>query len=208
MAIVAAVDDSFKRPGSVPFSWEVRPASQETLSSPFKTTVSLPATSPAGAISSVVFFHLLSLQEPLSIPSRSFISYTLEAQTAAAVAVWTLLSGAFFPFNPARFLSSGGSSTVLTGLRKSKTGGRRKTGSRSDREYCSDMETMSPWTASSRRSVSPRWDSPKSSSLPSGSRRDSPAKLNGSPSFPEKSSPIKPKPLGYASSDDKSPPLS
>ncbi|KAH0849679.1 hypothetical protein HID58_096178 [Brassica napus] len=52
-------------------------------------------------------------------------------------------------------------------LRKNKSsGGLRKTGSRLERGYCSDMETMSPRTVSSRRSVShQRWDSPKSSSF-------------------------------------------
>ncbi|RID78952.1 hypothetical protein BRARA_A01731, partial [Brassica rapa] len=46
-------------------------------------------------------------------------------------------------------------------------GGLRKTGSRLERGFCSDMETMSPRTVSSRRSVSLRWDSPKSSSFSS-----------------------------------------
>ncbi|KAF8103584.1 hypothetical protein N665_0188s0511 [Sinapis alba] len=206
MAIVAAVDDSFKRQGTVPFSWEVRPGVPKTqVSQP--GTGNTPLLHPPKKLSPLrlkPLSHSQPLFPPaLSPPSSSFISTSKSRSLSPLAPSFSTPSklkppppsqsggGLYSPAPSFRstprafserwqlnrpnrgseseprpefaFAGLGCFPTPKFRLRKSKTGGRRKTGSRSDREYCSDMETMSPWTASSRRSVSPRWDSPKSS---------------------------------------------
>ncbi|KAJ0241443.1 hypothetical protein HA466_0218400 [Hirschfeldia incana] len=210
MAIVAAVDDSFKRPGSVPFSWEVRPGVPKTrVSQPGTGTGNgnAPLLQPPKKLSPLRLkplsrSHSQPLFPPaLSPPSSSFISSRSKSRSPSPLAPSfptpsklkpppPSQSGLYSPAPSFRstprafserwqlnrsdrvrpgsesepgpdfgFAGLGCFPTPKFRLRKSKTGGarRKKTGSRSDREYCSDMETMSPWTASSR------WDSPKSS---------------------------------------------
>lgn len=205
MAIVAAaVDDSFKRPGTVPFSWEVRPGVPKTrVSQPGNGDT--PLLQPPKKLSPLRLKPLSrsqSLLPPaLSPPSSSFISSSKSRSLSPLAPSFptpsklkppppSSQSGLYSPAPSFRstprafserwqlnrhdrvrpgseseprpdfaFAGLGCFPTPKFRLRKSKTGGgrRRKTGSRSDREYCSDMETMSPWTVSSR------WDSPKSS---------------------------------------------
>ncbi|RID56309.1 hypothetical protein BRARA_G03516 [Brassica rapa] len=213
MAIVAAVDDSFKRPGTVPFSWEVRPGVPKTRTSQPGTGTgtgngNAPLLQPPKKLSPLrlkPLSHSQPLLPPaLSPPSSSFISSSKSRSLSPLAPSFPTpsklkppppsQSGLYSPAPSFRstprafserwqlnrhdrvrpgseseprpdfgFAGLGCFPTPKFRLRKSKTGGRRKTGSRLDRDYCSDMETMSPWTASSRRSVSPRWDSPKSS---------------------------------------------
>ncbi|CAF1896285.1 hypothetical protein HID58_046360 [Brassica napus] len=186
MAIVAAVDDSFKRPGSVPFSWEppkklsplrLKPLSHSqpllppALSPPSSSFISSRSKSRSLSPLAPSFRTPSKLKPPP--PSQSGLyspAPSFRSTPRAFSERWQLnRSDRVRPGSESEprpdfgFAGLGCFPTPKFRLRKSKTGGRRKTGSRSDREYCSDMETMSPWTASSRRSVSPRWDSPKSS---------------------------------------------
>lgn len=212
MAIVD-VDDSFKRPGTIPFSWEIRPGVPKTrISQPDNnTTTTLLLLHPHKKLSPLRLKPLshsqpLLLPPALSPPSSSFISNSktrpLSPLTPPSFSTPSKLKppppshqsgfyspGPSFRSSPRAFserwqlhrpnrVRPGSESeprhdfavaglgcfpTPKFRLRKNKNGGRRKTGSQSERDYCSDMETMSPWTVSSRRSVSPRWDSPKSS---------------------------------------------
>lgn len=211
MAIVS-VDDSFKRPGTVPFSWEIRPGVPKTrMSQPgnsnTNTTTILHPPKKLSPLRLKPLSHSQPLFPPaLSPPSSSFISNS-KSRPLSPLTPPSFSStpsklkppppshsgfyspGPSFRSSPRAFserwqlhrpnrIKSGSESEhrpdfAVAGLgcfptpkfrsRKNKSGGRRKTGSRSERDYCSDFETMSPWTVSSRRSVSPRWDSPKSS---------------------------------------------
>ncbi|KAJ4909166.1 hypothetical protein Rs2_03787 [Raphanus sativus] len=205
MAIIV-VDDSFKRPGTVPFSWEIRPGVPKTR--PENT----PLLQPHNKLSPLRLKPLSSHSQPflppaLSPPSSSFISKSKSRSSSPLTPSFSapsklkplppsrsgfnsLSPGPSFRSSPRAFserwqlnrpnrVRPGSESEprpdfAFAGLgcfpkpkfrlRKDKSGGgRRKTGSRLERGYCSDMDTMSRWTVSSRRSVSPRWDSPKSS---------------------------------------------
>ncbi|KAJ0231674.1 hypothetical protein HA466_0297860 [Hirschfeldia incana] len=208
MAVIV-VDDSFKRPGTVPFSWEIRPGVPKTR--PENTPILL--LQPPKKLSPLRL-KPLSHSQPflppaLTPPSSSFISKskslsTSSPRTPSFSTTPSKLkppppsrSGSYYPSPGPSFRSSprafserwqlnrpnrarpgseseprpdfafaglGCFPTPKFRLRKSKTGaGRRKTGSKLERGYCSDMEMMTPRTVSSRRSVSRRWDSPKSS---------------------------------------------
>lgn len=213
MAIVD-VDDSFKRPGTVPFSWEIRPGVPKTrISQPGHNLLLLQPHKKLSPLRLKPLSHsqpLLLLPPALSPPSSSFISNSktrplspltppsfsttpskLKPPPPSHQSGFYYSPGPSFRSSPRAFserwqlhrpnrVRPGSESEsepshdfAVAGLgcfprpkfrlRKNKNGGRRKTGSRSEFDYCSDMETMSPWTVSSRRSVSPRWDSPKSS---------------------------------------------
>lgn len=212
MAIVD-VDDSFKRPGTVPFSWEIRPGVPKTRISQPGNTTTTPFLHPPKKLSPLrlkPLSHSQPLLPPaLSPPSSSFISNSksrplspltppsfsstpskLKPPPTPSSASVFYSPGPSFRSSPRAFSErwqlhrpnrirpgsepEPSSDFAIAGfgcfpspkfrLRKKKSGGsRRKTGSRSENDYCSDMETMSPWNVSSRRSVSPRWESPKSS---------------------------------------------
>ncbi|KAF8092639.1 hypothetical protein N665_0407s0019 [Sinapis alba] len=202
MAIIV-IDDSFKRPGTVPFSWEIRPGVPKTR--PENT----PLLQPPKKLSPLRLKPLSHHSQPflppaLSPPSSSFISSSKTRSSSPLTPSFSTPSklkppppshsgfyspGPSFRSSPRAFserwqvnrlnrVRPGSESEPRPGLafaglgcfptpkfslRKDKSSSRRKTGSRLERGYCSDMETMSRWTFSSRRSVSPRWDSPKSS---------------------------------------------
>ncbi|ESQ27380.1 hypothetical protein EUTSA_v10019445mg [Eutrema salsugineum] len=204
MAIVA-VDDSFKRPGTVPFSWEIRPGVPKTRNSQPGNTPLLQPPKKLSPLRLKPLSHSQPLNLPaLSPPSSSFISNSKSRPLSPLTPSFSTPSklkppppsqspfyspGPSFRSSPRAFSERwqlhrpnrgrpgseseprpdfavaglGCFPTPKFRLRKNKSSGRRKTGSRSERDYCSDKETMSPWTVSSRRSVSPRWDSPKSS---------------------------------------------
>ncbi|XP_010521279.1 PREDICTED: uncharacterized protein LOC104800214 [Tarenaya hassleriana] len=117
---MAITDDSFKRPGAVPFSWEIRPGVPKT---------------PSPHPDNLNHLRLSSSPQPLHPPPPP----------PALSERWLLL-------RPNR-VRPGCFPPSLFRLRKS----RRKTVPRLDPEYGSDTETVS-----SRRSIFPMWDSPKS----------------------------------------------
>ncbi|CAH8305219.1 unnamed protein product [Eruca vesicaria subsp. sativa] len=196
MAIIV-IDDSFKRPGTVPFSWEIRPGVPKTR--PENTPPLLQPPKKLSPLRLKPLSHSQPLLPPaLSPPSSSFISTSKSRSQSPLTPSFSTPSklkppppshsgfyspGPSFRSSPRAFSerwqlnrpnrvrpgSESESRDVLAfaglgcfptpkfRLRKNKTG------SKLERGYCSDMETMSPWTVSSRRSVSTRWDSPKSS---------------------------------------------
>ncbi|KAH0850756.1 hypothetical protein HID58_095270 [Brassica napus] len=196
MGIVAAVDDSFKRPGSVPFSWEppkklsplrLKPLShsqpllppaalslRRLLSSPLAPSRSLSPLAPSFRTPSKLKPPPPS-QSGLYSPAPSFRS-----TPRAFSERWQLnRSDRVRPGSESEprpdfgFAGLGCFPTPKFRLRKSKTGGRRKNrvevGPRCLRGLLLvGGRFLRDGTRRSRRS------------LPSGSRRDSPAKLNGS----------------------------
>ncbi|KFK42135.1 hypothetical protein AALP_AA2G215700 [Arabis alpina] len=222
---IVDVDDSFKRPGTIPFSWEIRPGVPKTRpgnNNNTTTTTNLlllhhhphkklsplrlkplshsksqplllppPALSPPSS-SFISNSKTRSLSSPLTPPSFSTTPSKLKPPPPSHGGFYS--PGPSFRSSPRAFSERWQNRVkpeprhdldVAAGLRwqnrvkpeprqdffdvvglgcfpklrkKNKNGGRQW-----DNEYCSDMEMMSPWTVSSRRSVSPRWDSPKSS---------------------------------------------
>ncbi|CAN6853024.1 unnamed protein product, partial [Brassica oleracea var. botrytis] len=206
---IIIIDDSFKRPGTVPFSWEIRPGVPKT---PPGNTPLLQLQPPNYL--SPLRLKPLSHSQPflppaLSPPSSSFISKSKSRSLSPLAPSFSTPSklkppprshSGFYSSGPSfrstprafserwqlnrtnriltrsesdprpdfAFAGLGCFPTPKFRLRKNKSGGGlRKTGSRLERGYCSYMETMSPRTVSNRRSVSLRWDSPKSSSFSS-----------------------------------------
>ncbi|XP_009128225.1 uncharacterized protein LOC103853071 [Brassica rapa] len=211
---IIVIDDSFKRPGTVPFSWEIRPGVPKT---PPGNTPLLQLQPPNYL--SPLRLKPLSHSQPflppeLSPPSSSFISKSKSRSLSPLAPSFSTpsnlkppppshsgfsSSGPSFRSSPRAFSERwqlnrsrsesdprpdfafaglGCFPTPKFRLRKNKSsGGLRKAMSRLERGYCYDMETMSLRTVSSRRSVSLRWDSPKSSSF--SSLRFSPRLTNG-----------------------------
>ncbi|XP_010539662.1 PREDICTED: proline-rich receptor-like protein kinase PERK10 [Tarenaya hassleriana] len=202
---MAIADDSFKRPGAVPFSWEIRPGVPKTqtsqpdnLNPPKKLSplrlkpLSQPLHPPPPQIQppSSSFIANRRPLSPLAPPSFSTPSpspssrlkpppasvfYSPGPRAMSFRSSPRALSERWLLQRP-RVIRSGpvpGSDYVVAGpgcfptplfrLKKSRISGRKKTVPRMEPEYGSDMETASPWSMSSRRSISPMWDSPKSS---------------------------------------------
>ncbi|CAN6842160.1 unnamed protein product [Brassica oleracea] len=181
MAIVAAVDDSFKRPGSVPFSWEVRLGVPKTrVSQPGTGNGNTPLLQPPKKLSPLrlkPLSHSQPLLPPaLSPPSSSFISSRSKSRSLSPLAPSFRTPSKLKPPPPSQ---SGLYSPAPSFRSTPRAFSERWQLNRSDRvRPGSESEPrpdfgfaglgcfptpMSPWTASSRRSVSPRWDSPKSS---------------------------------------------
>ncbi|CAH8354670.1 unnamed protein product [Eruca vesicaria subsp. sativa] len=195
-----AVDDTFKRQGSIPFSWEIRPGVPKTQVSQPENAPFLQPPKKLSPLRLKPRSHSQPLLPPaLSPPSSSFISKSRSSPVTPSFPTPSKLKPPppsqsrlysptpSFRSTPRAFserwrlnrVRPGSESEPRPGSeskpkedfgfaglgcfptpkfrlrKKSKTGGLRKI--RSDRDYCYDMETMSPWT------VSPRWDSPKSS---------------------------------------------
>uniref|UniRef100_A0A1J3K425 Uncharacterized protein n=1 Tax=Noccaea caerulescens TaxID=107243 RepID=A0A1J3K425_NOCCA len=184
-------DDSFKRPGAVPFNWEIRPGVPKTgnplpdeliptLLQPPKKLHPLrlkpfpPSNQPSPSSSSSSSVSSISKTRPVSPfahPSSFKLKPPPDSDSSHSLGppepYWRSSS-------PRGRLDSGTSSRrwralkSLIGLKKSKTGDVKKTGeestsSESDNFYESET-TFSPSEDSSRGSVSTRCGSPKSSS--------------------------------------------
>lgn len=157
-----AVDDSFTKPGAVPFKWEIKPGvpklqqhhqkqQQQQTSSNHRTELPTPPQ---------------KLRPP---PSGSYFVPPLEPRTRSLRASprtrserWrfdqpTTLVGPDV-VSPGCFLSS------FLGRKSEKRRLRiRNMGPASEPDYTSDLETLSRWSVSSRKSLSPFQDSPSSS---------------------------------------------
>ncbi|MFQ6639824.1 hypothetical protein Gotur_016137 [Gossypium turneri] len=174
-----AVDDSFKKPGAVPFKWEIRPGvpklQQRELSShkekqqkqrqpppplpppasPFINQRSFP-TPPPGIQPKVQ-----RLKPP---PAGSYYILSPEPRSHSFRSTPRTRSGSFRFDQPARLRPE----CVQTGcfpspLLKRKGSKRRTQKLEPEPDYVSDLETRSRWSVSSRRSVSPFYSSPASS---------------------------------------------
>ncbi|KAE8100689.1 hypothetical protein FH972_018560 [Carpinus fangiana] len=155
-----AVDDSFTKPGAVPFKWETKPGvpklqqlHQQQTSSYHGTELPTPPQ---------------KLRPP---PSGSYFLPPLEPRTRSIRASprtrserWrfdqptTLVGLGPDVVSPGCFLSS------FLGRKFEKRRPRiRKMCPASEPDYTSDLETLSRWSVSSRKSLSPFQDSPSSS---------------------------------------------
>lgn len=141
------IDDSFKKPGAVPFKWEIRPGvpklqdsprtpqhkshSVQQELSPFNSPRLKPP--PAG-------FHFHPQQEPRSQSFRSAPNTPSRR--------FRVLSG------PETVSSVGCFLSPMLKRKLAKKGKNRKDHGL-EPEYSSDVETSSRWSVSSRRSISP-----------------------------------------------------
>lgn len=173
-------DDSFKRPGAVPFKWEVRPGVPKTRPgddhptllqppnklAPLKLKQSPPSNSPSPSSSSSFFSE--SRSRPVS-PFAPPSSFKLKSPSDSD----SHCSGPPTPYFRSSSPRAGSSlprcffPKSLFGLKKSKSGDVKKSGqesSSSDSEFYESGTTFSPSEdSSSQGSGSSRWGSPKSS---------------------------------------------
>lgn len=192
-------DESFKRPGAVPFTWEIRPGVPKTrnhqtdhdptLLQPPKKLPPLrlkPLPPSPSSSSSLSSFSKTRPASPFDPPS----SFKLKPSPDSTSHSSRPPSPYFRSSSPRAGLNFGDAlpkcfPKSLFGLTKSKSGFFKKTGeesssSESDNFYESET-TFTPSEDSSQRSVSSstRWSSPKSS-FSSSSRRGSPLRRNKS----------------------------
>ncbi|CAA0229868.1 hypothetical protein AtNW77_Chr1g0024361 [Arabidopsis thaliana] len=195
-------DDSFKRPGAVPFKWEIRPGVPKTRPGdddpallqppppnklpPLKLKSTPPSNSPSPSSSSSFFSE--SRSRPVSPFAPPPSSFKLKSPSDSD----SNCSASPTPYFRSSSPRAGGSlprcffPKSLFGLKKSKSGDLKKTGqqepssttSESDNFYESGT-TLSPSEEDSSQGspVSSRWSSPKSSF---SSRRGSPLKRTDS----------------------------
>ncbi|TYH65486.1 hypothetical protein ES332_D06G059300v1 [Gossypium tomentosum] len=137
-----AVYDSFIKPGAVPFKWEIRPGrSSPNLSGPLCPPQKL-KPSPAGS-------YLLLTSEPQTHSFRSTPRSHSERwrfDRPVQVHLECVSHGCF----PSPLLRRKGS---------------KRRSQKSEPDYVSDLETLSRWLVSSRKSLSPFYGSPLSSFL-------------------------------------------
>lgn len=165
------VDDSFKKPGAVPFKWEIRPGVpkiqqqqqpkklQKQLSPP-----TLPSPSPP-------FNHRRpspTPQQKLKSPPAGFIFLPPpEPRTRSFRSTQRSCSERWRFEQPARVrpecVSPGCFPSPLLKRKESKRRSTHIPEPRSEPDYTLDLETLSRWSFSSRKSLSPFRDSPTSS---------------------------------------------
>ncbi|XP_027089712.1 chromatin modification-related protein eaf1-like [Coffea eugenioides] len=201
---MAVVDDSFKKPGAVPFKWEVRPGLpkaqlqqpeqyeqkrrsfhcspsfvlrqqlQEQLKEAANNTSdygALPDT-PTKLAPPPAGFCFQAEPRTRSFPSPSRTrSERYHFNNSTLAQPENVLSSGCFPTSP--FLIS-----MKNDRKKTKKQHKLKVRpeSKSEPDSASDLGKLSPWSVSSRASMSPFWDSPFSSSF--SSRRSSPRPVN------------------------------
>lgn len=171
------VDESFTKPGAVPFKWEIKPGvpklqhqqKQPVLSPPplpqprnyHRTVIPTPLQklppppSPSGSV-----YFVPTLESPSrrvrslpSSPRARSERWRFDRKTTALVRPEVV--------SPGCFLSSF--------LKRSKPGKQtlQKPGPASEPDYSSDLETLARWSVSSRKSLSPFPESPSTSSFSS-----------------------------------------
>lgn len=155
-------DDLFKKPGAVPFKWEIKPGvpiSHQTTESPSPKLRPPPAGS-----------YPFSPVEPRTHSFRSvprFRSDRWRFDRPLLSRPESVSSGCFF-------------SPFLRRLQRRKTVPKRVTEPENEPDYASELETLSRWSLSSRKSLSPfRVSTTSSSSVASSPRPVSDAEWAG-----------------------------
>nr|XP_043614288.1 uncharacterized protein LOC122586361 [Erigeron canadensis] len=139
-----AIDDSFVKPGAVPFKWEIRPGVPKPVNHHHKP--------PSNERKS-------SLKPPPASPTSFHFPSSPRTQSSR------------FQFDSKRSIM--GRPEVVSTLgcfptTRNKGDSQRKTNKlHVDPVYKSDLETLSHWSMSTRKSPSPFYDSPSSSSFSS-----------------------------------------
>ncbi|XWS25101.1 hypothetical protein CRYUN_Cryun27aG0042100 [Craigia yunnanensis] len=173
-----AVDDSFKKPGAVPFKWEIRPGvpkiqqqqkqqqqqspqkqqKQKQLppplpppASPFINQRSLP-TSPGP-------LHQQKLKPP---PAGSYLLLTTEPRSHSFRSTPRTRSERWRFDQPTQLPPECVSPGCFPSPLLRRKGSKRRT-QKTEQDYVLDLETLSRWSVSSRRSLSPFYGSPVSS---------------------------------------------
>lgn len=166
-----AVDDSFIKPGTVPFKWEIRPGVPKQPQNP-KQQPPLPPLPPPPPPSPFINNQrsLPKLPGPLCAPPQklkpppagSYLLRTSEPRTHSFRPTPRSHSERWRFDRPVRvqpeFISHGCLPSPL--LRRK---GSKRRSQKSEPDYVSDLETLSWWSVSSRKSLSPFYGSPTSS---------------------------------------------
>ncbi|KAG4194313.1 hypothetical protein ERO13_A06G046800v2 [Gossypium hirsutum] len=167
-----AVDDSFIKPGAVPFKWEIRPGVPKQTQNP-KQQPPLPPLPLPPPPSPFINNQRSSpnLPGPLCPPQKlkpppagSYLLLTSEPQTHSFRSTRRSHSERWRFDRPVQVhlecVSHGCFPSPL--LRRK---GSKRWSQRSEPDYVSDLETLSRWSVSSRKSLSPFYGSPMSSFL-------------------------------------------
>ncbi|KAE8656333.1 ATPase family associated with various cellular activities (AAA) [Hibiscus syriacus] len=157
-----AVDDSCRKPGAVPFKWEIRPGvpklqhQRQKQRQPFinqRSSSSPPPPRPTQR----------KLKPP---PAGSYCNLSPEPRTHSFRSTPNARSESL-PFNPpARIQPECVSHGCFPAPLLRRTGSKKRTRKlKAEPNYVSDLETQSRWLVSSQRSFSPFYSSPASSIL-------------------------------------------
>ncbi|XWS15156.1 hypothetical protein CRYUN_Cryun35bG0070100 [Craigia yunnanensis] len=174
-----AVDDSFKKPGAVPFKWEIRPGVPKVQQQQKQQEQSLPQKQkqqkqkqppPPLPPPASPFINLRSLPTPPGPPQQklkppptgSYLLLTPEPRSHSFMSTPRARSERWQFDQPARVRPECGSPGCFPSPLLRRKGSKRRT-QKPEPDYVSDLETLSRWSVSSRRSLSPFYGSPASS---------------------------------------------
>ncbi|KAI4337846.1 hypothetical protein L6164_016215 [Bauhinia variegata] len=172
-----AVDDSFKKPGAVPFKWEIKPGVPRVQQQQQKQKCAPPPSLPLQPSRVESYNHRRSsellypklkpppagcyaLPSPVEPRTRSFRSSPrvrsdrLRFERTLITRTDSVSTGCFF-------------SPLLRRIPSKRVIRRPVIEPEGDDDYTSDLETLARWSLSSKKSLSPFRDSPSSSSLSS-----------------------------------------
>ncbi|XP_050212473.1 proline-rich receptor-like protein kinase PERK9 [Mercurialis annua] len=172
-----SVDESFKKPGSVPFKWEIRPGVPKTQLQKQLTPPALPSPSlpfnrrhPPSSPSPL---PITQPQQKLKLkpPPAGFIFIPpVEPRTCSFQSAPRSRSERWWFDQPARVSPECVSHGCLPSPLLKRKGSKRRTRTRPpEPDYVSDLETKARWSLSSRKSLSPFHDSSMSSNSSSQS---------------------------------------
>ena len=172
-----AVDDSFKKPGAVPFKWEIRPGvpkvqklKKQQEQSPQKQKQQKKPPPPLPPPASP-FINQLALPTPRGPPHQqklkpppagSYLLLTPEPRSHSFRSTPRARSERWQFDQPARVRPECVSPGCFPSPLLRRKGSKRRT-QKPEPDYVSDFETLSRWSVSSRRSLSPFYGSPASS---------------------------------------------
>ncbi|XP_044476002.1 uncharacterized protein LOC123203626 [Mangifera indica] len=156
-----AIDDSCRKPGTVPFKWEIRPGVPKIQQQHKQTPKPSPPPSPLPPRHST-FSSPAPLQK-LKPPPAGFQFYApFEHRNQSFRSTSRVYSERWRLHQPTR----GRPDCVSPGCFPARSTSRRKESKKKGEQgYFSDLETLPRWSVSSRRSFSPFTASPASSSL-------------------------------------------
>ncbi|XVE55291.1 hypothetical protein DITRI_Ditri03aG0147000 [Diplodiscus trichospermus] len=174
-----AVDDSFKKPGAVPFKWEIRPGVPKVQHQLKRQEQSLPLKQkhlkqkqppPPLPPPASPFINLRSSPTPAGPPQQrlkppptgSYLLLTPEPRSQSFRSTPRARSERWRFDQPARVRPESISPGCFPSPLLRRKGSKRRT-PKPETDYVSDFETHSRWSVSSRRSLSPFYSSPASS---------------------------------------------
>ncbi|EXB60118.1 hypothetical protein L484_013383 [Morus notabilis] len=158
------VDDSFKKPGSVPFKWEIKPGVPKVQSQQQQTKQQPPLQEPPSPLRKLrpPPAGLVFVPPPPEARSLSFRSSSRTRSERWRFERPEIVTGGCFPANP---------------LLRRKGNRKRETTPESD--YAAELETLARWSVSSRKTLLSSFrDSTSSPSSSFSSHQSSPRPVN------------------------------